>query len=50
MEKFNHQSGHHLAIDGAKIYYEVQGRTSDPALLLLHGGLGTTDDFNVSFA
>ena len=46
MKKFNHNSGKHLDIDGAKIYYETSGGKSSPALLFLHGGFGTMEDFN----
>jgi len=43
---FDHQSGDHLALDSAKIYFEVHGGSADPPLLFLHGGLGTLKDFN----
>jgi pimeloyl-ACP methyl ester carboxylesterase len=46
VEKFDHRSGDHLALDGAKIYFEVHGGAADPPLLFLHGGLGTIEDFN----
>ncbi|CAN7372469.1 alpha/beta fold hydrolase [Polaromonas sp. LjRoot131] len=46
MEHFNHHSGDHLALDSAKIYFEVHGDSTDPPLLFLHGGLGTLRDFN----
>jgi pimeloyl-ACP methyl ester carboxylesterase len=45
VEHFDHQSGDHLALDSAKIYFEVHGDSTDPPLLFLHGGLGTLKDF-----
>jgi len=47
MKGFDHDSGEYLDIDGAKIYYEIKGKEDGPALLLLHGGFGTMEDFNV---
>ena len=44
--EFDHHSGDHLTLDSAKIYFEVHGGNADPALLFLHGGLGTMTDFN----
>lgn len=46
MANFDHQSGRQLDIDGARIYYEEQGSAGAPALVFLHGGLGTIEDFN----
>ena len=46
MNSFNHNSGHYLDIQDAKIYYEETGNPDKPVLLLLHGGFGTIDDFN----
>lgn len=46
MEGFDHRSGDHLALDSAKIYFEVHGDNTAPPLLFLHGGLGTMRDFN----
>jgi pimeloyl-ACP methyl ester carboxylesterase len=46
MKNFDHHSGKHLEINGAKIYFEVTGNESSPALLFLHGGFGNIDDFN----
>jgi pimeloyl-ACP methyl ester carboxylesterase len=43
---FDHQSGDYFEHDGARIYFEVQGDDEAPALLLLHGGFGTLEDFN----
>lgn len=43
---FNHQAGSSLHVDGADIYFEEAGNPSGPPLLLLHGGLGTIEDFN----
>jgi pimeloyl-ACP methyl ester carboxylesterase len=45
-KNFNHHSGEHLWINGAKIYYEVTGNENSPALLVLHGGFGNIEDFN----
>ena len=46
MNKFDHNSGEHLEIAGAKIYFEMHGTENSPALLFLHGGFGTMEDFN----
>ena len=46
MRKFDHSSGVHLDIDGAKIYYEVTGDENSPALLVLHGGFGNLENYN----
>ena len=43
---FDHHSGIHLDIDGARIYHEVTGNKNSPALLVLHGGFGNIEDFN----
>ena len=43
---FDHKSGEHLEIDGARIYYETHGDENSPVLLFLHGGFGTMEDFN----
>ncbi len=43
---FRHQSGKHLELAGARIYYEEQGSATAPALVFLHGGLGTIEDWN----
>ncbi|HEV2226704.1 MAG TPA: hypothetical protein VGR56_07875 [Nitrososphaerales archaeon] len=34
----------YLQINGSKIYYETSGELGE-TLLLLHGGLGTVEDF-----
>lgn len=47
MKNFNHQSGEYLQTDGAKIYYETVGNENAPTLLVLHGGFGTLEDFNI---
>jgi valacyclovir hydrolase len=47
MSRFDHRSGDYLVLDGAQIYCELQGKPGDPALVFLHGGLGTLADFNV---
>ncbi|BCS89248.1 alpha/beta fold hydrolase [Pseudodesulfovibrio sediminis] len=44
--KFDHKSGHTLAVKGADIYYEIQGKADGKPLLLLHGGLGSMTDLN----
>lgn len=46
MTVFNHQTGQTLSIDGARIYYEQQGKPDGPALVFLHGGLGDMETFN----
>lgn len=46
MTVFNHQDGQHLQIEGARIYYEQQGKQDGPALVLLHGGLGDVETFS----
>ena len=43
---FDHRSGTHLEIDGARLYHEVIGTRGAPPLVLLHGGFGTIEDFN----
>lgn len=43
---FTHTGGRHIDIDGARIYIEVRGNPAGPALVLLHGGFGTIEDFN----
>lgn len=47
MRQFDHRSGQSIEIDGASIYYETAGQENGPALLLLHGGFGDMEDFNV---
>lgn len=48
MKNFDHQSGEWLLTeDGAKLYYEVTGNQRGPVLLLLHGGFGSIEDFNL---
>jgi pimeloyl-ACP methyl ester carboxylesterase len=46
MRAFTHETGGHLEIDGAKIYYELAGDPDAAPLLFLHGGIGTIEDFN----
>jgi len=46
LKAFNHESGHHLEIDGAQIYCEEVGNSQGHPLVLLHGGLGSMEDFN----
>jgi len=38
-------SDHFLAINGVRLYYKMEG-SHGPPLLLLHGGFGSTNDFN----
>ena len=47
MKTFNHSSGNTLAIDTAEIYFEETGNSNKPVLLLLHGGFGSVEDFNI---
>ncbi len=47
MNIFNHKVGNHFAIDDANIYYEETGNPQKPVLLLLHGGFGNIEDFNI---
>jgi pimeloyl-ACP methyl ester carboxylesterase len=46
MVQFSHNTGSFLETEGAKIYYEELGDKNSPALLMLHGGFGTIEDFN----
>src|SRR5215470_1688669 len=46
MKILDHNSGCHIDIDGAKIYYEIAGGENDPVLLFLHGGFGSLEDGN----
>lgn len=41
----NHQSGEFFEFDDARIYYETTGTPNGPSILLLHGGLGSLEDF-----
>lgn len=41
----NHQSGEFFNLDDARIYYETTGAPNGPSLILLHGGLGSLEDF-----
>ena len=43
---FDHQTGRHLTVGSALIYYELLGRDTDPPLVFLHGGMGSIEDFN----
>jgi len=45
--KLDRQVGHILHVDGADLYYEVSGPKTRPALLMLHGGLGSIEDLRV---
>ena len=44
--KFDHTSGHYIKIDDTDIYIEEQGKSDAPALIMMHGGFGTIEDFN----
>lgn len=44
---FDHESGESLDVGGARIYFEICGNQEGPSLLMLHGGFGTIEDFNV---
>ncbi len=46
MHSFNHRTGHHVTIDGARIYVETAGQAEAPPLVMLHGGFGNMEDFN----
>jgi pimeloyl-ACP methyl ester carboxylesterase len=46
MNVFNHQDGQFLEIDGASIYFEIQGNDTGSVIVLLHGGFGSIEDFN----
>lgn len=43
---FNHQSGEFFHLDDARIYYETTGVSQGYPILLLHGGLGSLEDFS----
>ncbi|MBS0630283.1 MAG: alpha/beta fold hydrolase [Verrucomicrobia bacterium] len=47
MNAFDHKRGSEVEIDGARLYFETHGAPSAPALVFLHGGLGTIEGFNV---
>jgi pimeloyl-ACP methyl ester carboxylesterase len=38
--------GQTATINGAEIYYEIQGSADDRTVLLLHGGIGNTEEFD----
>lgn len=44
--RFDHRSGRHIEVDSARIYVETQGPDDAPAVVLLHGGMGTIHDFD----
>jgi pimeloyl-ACP methyl ester carboxylesterase len=46
MNVFDHQSGQHLSVDTASIYFEQAGTPNKPVLLVLHGSLGNLTDLN----
>lgn len=41
----DHQSGEFFQLDDARLYYETTGPSQGHPLLLLHGGLGSLEDF-----
>nr|ACN22648.1 conserved hypothetical protein [uncultured bacterium] len=43
---FNHQSGEFFSLDDARIYYETAGSPRGHSVILLHGGLGSLEDFH----
>lgn len=43
---FNHQSGEFLYLEDTRIYYETTGASKGHAVVLLHGGLGSLEDFS----
>lgn len=43
--EFDHRSGRTLQVEGAAIYFETAGDEQGQPLLLLHGGLGSIEDF-----
>lgn len=45
-ERFTHQRGRHVEVDGARLWVEAIGRDDGPAVLLLPGGLGSINDFD----
>ena len=47
MKNFDHNSGEYFSIGDARIYYETTGTENCPVLLLLHGGFGNIEDFNI---
>lgn len=38
--------GQTATINGADLYYEVHGKPDDPPVLMLHGGIGNTEEFD----
>lgn len=46
VKAFDHVSGRHLSVAGARLYFECQGDPRDPPLVLLHGGMGSLADFD----
>lgn len=45
-DRFTHTRGRHLKVDGARLYVEEIGNPDGPALVLLHGGFGSSESFN----
>ncbi|UZP68303.1 alpha/beta hydrolase [Desulfovibrio mangrovi] len=46
MIPFNHADGEHLEVEGARIYFEIQGDPKATPLVFLHGGFGSIEDFS----
>ncbi|WP_160173714.1 alpha/beta fold hydrolase [Nitrincola sp. A-D6] len=43
---FDHQSGEFLYLEDTRIYYETTGTLQGHPIVLLHGGLGSLEDFS----
>jgi pimeloyl-ACP methyl ester carboxylesterase len=46
MKVFTHSQNHYLTHQSSKIYFEIHGDKSLPALLFLHGGVGNIEEMN----
>ncbi|TYT26464.1 alpha/beta hydrolase [Luteimonas viscosa] len=45
MTRLDHQGGEFLELDDARIYYETTDTSPGPTIILLHGGLGSMEEF-----